>query len=57
MGKAILFLQRVNFCFFFKIQDNQRITLNNMCWIFDRRSLIFFLKKTSLISFQQLDFE
>jgi len=56
MEKVILILQRV--ISVFKIQDNQKIALNSVCWIFDRRSLNFkkyFQKPTSLISFQQLD--
>ena len=56
MKKVILILQRV--ISVFKIQDNQRTTLNSVCWVFDQRSLIFektFKKPTSLISFQQLD--
>jgi len=30
---------------------------DNVCWIFDRRNLIFKKTDISLISFQQLDFE
>jgi len=36
--KVILILQRV--ISVFKIQGNQRTTLNNVCWIFDQTSLI-----------------
>jgi methionine aminopeptidase len=39
MKKVILILQRV--ISVFKIQDSQKITLNSVCWVFDRRNLIF----------------
>ena len=40
MKKVILNLQWV--ISVFKIQDNQRITLNDMCWVFDQKT--WFLK-------------
>jgi hypothetical protein len=54
MEKVILILQWV--ISVFKIQDNQKTTLNSVCWVFDHRSLnvknAFKKINISLISFQ-----